>query len=120
MQHSSAEAARVNVEQKTIAGDSQWASVRANAADRERERGGGKERRREPIDGHKFHLARRRVRAAQRQTEALLTPSTLLLQSAALDACVSSVGVQQGGEVGGGSKHIHNNYKRCSNIWAFN
>lgn len=65
----------------------------------------GKEReeeaRREPIDGHKFHLARRRVRAAQRQTEALLTPSTLLLQSAALDASVSSVGVQRGW-VGGG------------------
>lgn len=39
MQHSSAAAAaaaaRVNVEQKTIAGDSQWASVRAGAADRE-------------------------------------------------------------------------------------
>lgn len=94
--------------------------MRAGAADREREIGGGKEGRREPIDGHKFHLARRRVRAAQRQTEALLTPSTLLLQSAALDACVSSVGVQQGGEGEGVSKHIHNNYKRCSNIWAFN
>lgn len=68
----------------------------AGAADRERE----EERGREPIDGHKFHLARRRVRAAQRQTEALLTPSTLLLQSAALDACVSSVGVKKGGGIG--------------------
>lgn len=71
---------------------------RGPSPDRERER------KREPIDGHKFHLARRRVRAAQRQTEALLTPSTLLLQSAAgggaaaaaLDASVSSVGVQKG------------------------
>lgn len=69
---------------------------RGPSPDRERER------KREPIDGHKFHLARRRVRAAQRQTEALLTPSTFLLQSAAgggaaaLDASVSSVGVQKG------------------------
>lgn len=97
---------------------------RGPSPDRERER------KREPIDGHKFHLARRRVRAAQRQTEALLTPSTLLLHSAAgggaaaaaaLDATVSSVGVQKGvrRRGGGESKHIHNNYKRCSNIWAF-
>lgn len=69
-----------------------------------------RKRKREPIDGHKFHLVRRRVRAAQRQTEALLTPSTLLLQSAAgggapasLDASVSSVGVLKGvGRKGGG------------------
>lgn len=70
-----------------------------------------------PIDGHKFHLARRRAEQRQhkgKHTEALLTPSTLLLQSEEQEErqeeregtsrLGNSVGEGQGGQL---STHTH-------------
>lgn len=92
MQHTAAAAAaetrrdvnpRVNVEQKTVLqvtlplslSFSQWVGPL---------RAGRGQLQQVPIDGHKFHLARRRAEQRQhkgKHTEALLTPSTLLLHS---------------------------------------